>query len=238
MRHSKYFICLLMITGLCRQAHGQSTFGAITGAVTDSSGSVVPNAVVSVMNQATGIVRTAVTDSQGNFEATHLNPGMYTVKAEAPGFKTFEHRDVQVESIQTVRIDVRLEVGAVGSEVTVTAGAPVIETESATISDSKTGLQLRDLPLNTLNGVILNAFLFSTPTGYQTAGSKFAMGGARGTQLFYSIDGISANSPAFGVQNSPAEPSSESMAELKFNLVNNKAEFGEVTTVTAITKSG
>ena len=94
MRHSKYFICLLMITGLCRQADGQSTFGGITGAVTDSSGSVVPNAVVSVMNQATGIVRTAVTDSQGNFEATHLNPGMYTVKAEAPGFKTFEHRDV------------------------------------------------------------------------------------------------------------------------------------------------
>ena len=238
MRHSKYFICLLMIMGLCRQADGQSTFGGITGAVTDSSGSVVPNAVVSVMNQATGIVRTAVTDSQGNFEATHLNPGMYTVKAEAPGFKTFEHRDVQVESIQTVRIDVRLEVGTVGSEVTVTAGAPVIETESATISDSKTALQLRDLPLNTLNGVILNAFLFSTPTGYQTAGSKFAMGGARGTQLFYNIDGISANSPAFGVQNSPAEPSSESMAEMKFNLVNNKAEFGEVTTVTAITKSG
>ena len=238
MRHSRYFICLLMIAGLCRQVDGQSTFGAITGAVTDSSGSLVPKAVVSILNQATGIVRTAVTDSQGNFEATHLNPGMYTVKAEAPGFKTFEHRDVQVESIQTVRIDVRLEVGTVGSEVTVTAGAPAIETESATISDSKTALQLRDLPLNTLNGVILNAFLFSTPTGYQTAGSKFAMGGARGTQLFYNIDGISANSPAFGVQNSPAEPSSESMAEMKFNLVNNKAEFGEVTTVTAITKSG
>src|ERR1043166_8303444 len=136
MRHSKYFICSLMIMGLCRQA--------------------------------TGIVRTAATDSQGNFEATHLNPGMYTVKAEAPGFKTFEHRDVLVESIQTVRIDVPVEVGTVGSEVTVTAGAPVIETESATISDSKTALQLRDLPLNTLNGVILNAFLFSTPTGSQT----------------------------------------------------------------------
>ena len=60
MRHSKYFICVLMIAGLCRQADGQSTFGAITGAVTDSSGSLVPHAVVSIMNQATGIVRTAV----------------------------------------------------------------------------------------------------------------------------------------------------------------------------------
>ena len=45
MRHSKYFICLLMITGLCRQADGQSTFGAITGAVTDSSGGVVLEAL-------------------------------------------------------------------------------------------------------------------------------------------------------------------------------------------------
>jgi hypothetical protein len=92
--------------------------------------------------------------------------------------------------------------------------------------------------MNTLNGVLLNAFLFTTPTGYQTAGSKFSIGGARGTQLYYNIDGISANSPAFGVQNSPAEPSVESIAEMKFNAVNNKAEFGEVTNVTAITKSG
>src|SRR5207245_8199910 len=119
---------------------------------------------------------------------------------------------------QTARVDMRLEVGSTGSEVTVTAGTPVVETDAATISDSKTARELRDLPLNTLNGVILNAFLFSTPTGYQTAGSKFSMGGARGTQLYYNIDGISANSPAFSVQNSPAEPPVESTAAIKFNM--------------------
>ncbi len=216
----------------------QGTFGSVTGSVSDSSGGVVPKVAVTVVNQATGISRQALSDNAGNYEATHLNTGVYTVKAEAPGFKRFEHRDIRVEPQQTVRIDVRLELGAVGSEVTVTAGAPVIETEAPTVFDTKTALQLRDLPLNTLNGVLLNSFLFTTPTGYQTAGSKFAMGGARGTQLYYNIDGISANSPAFGVQNSPAEPSVESIQEMKFNLVNNKAEFGEVTNVTAITKSG
>jgi hypothetical protein len=242
MRHTKQVRWVLalaaVIMGSGRTASAQGTFGAITGTVTDTSGGVIPRVAVSVSNQATGVVRSAVSDLRGNFEATHLNPGVYTVKAEAPGFKVFEHRDVRVQSQQTVRIDARMEVGALGAEVTVTAGAPVIETEAPTIADTKSALQLRDLPLNTLNGVILNAFLFSTATGYQTAGSKFAMGGARGTQLYYNIDGISANSPAFGVQNSPAEPSVESMAEMKFNLVNNKAEFGEVTTVTAITKSG
>lgn len=225
-------------SGVTLPLHAQATFGSITGSITDASGAVIPQVTVSVLNQATGVERQATHDEHGNYEATHLNPGTYTVKIEARGFKRLENRDVRVQAQQVVRIDAQLEVGTVGSEVTVTAGAPVIETDAPTLSDLKTALQIRDLPLNTLNGFLLNAFLFTTPTGYQTAGSKFAMGGARGTQLYYNIDGISANSPSFGVQNSPAEPSAESIAEMKFNLVNNKAEFGEVTTVTAITRSG
>ena len=222
----------------CRTSRGTSDFGTITGLITDSSGGVLPQATVTVVNQATNVERRITTDSRGNYEATHLNPGTYTVKVEATGFKRFENRDIVLRSLQTARVDVQMEVGSVGSEVTVTAGAPVVETDAPTISDVKSALQIRDLPLNTLNGFLLNAFLFTTPTGYQTAGSKFAMGGARGTQLYYNIDGISGNSPSFGVQNSPAEPSAESIAEMKFNLVNNRAEFGEVTNVTTITKSG
>lgn len=229
-------VALILLTAI--PGYSQGTFGTIIGTAKDASGGVVPSATVRVTNQATGIERTLTTDQMGRYEATHLNPGTYRVTAEAAGFKKFEHRDVILEAQQTVRIDVALEVGSVGTEVTVTEGAPVVETEAPTISDVKTALQLRDLPMNTLNGVLLNAFLFTTPTGYQTAGSKFAMGGARGTQLYYNIDGISANSPAYGVQNSPAEPSVESIAEMKFNIVNIKAEFSEVTNVTAITKSG
>jgi hypothetical protein len=221
-----------------RGAFPQATFGTITGAITDPSGAAVRGASVTVTNQGTGVAKTALSDDRGNYEVTHLNPGTYTVAAEASGFRKFEHRELVLGALQTARVDMQLQIASTGSEVTVTAGTPVVETDTATISEVKSAKELRDLPLNTLNGVILNAFLFSTPTGYQTAGSKFAMGGARGTQLYYNIDGISANSPAFGVQNSPAEPSVESMAELKFNLVENKAEFGEVTNVTAITKSG
>ena len=160
------------------------------------------------------------------------------MKAEAPGFKTFEHRDVQVESIQTVRIDVRGG-GIVGSEVTVTAGAPVIETDAATISDTKYALQLRDLPLNTLNGLILNAFSVHHPDRLSDGGSKFAMGGgARYAAFTTTSTGSARTRQRSAYRNSPAEPSAESIAEMKFNLVNNRAEFGEVTNVTAITKSG
>ena len=229
---------LIIFFAAAGRVEAQATFGTITGLITDSSGGVLPQATVTVVNQATNVERRITTDSRGNYEATHLNPGTYTVKVEATGFKRFENRDIVLRSLQTARVDVQMEVGSVGSEVTVTAGAPVVETDAPTISDVKSALQIRDLPLNTLNGFLLNAFLFTTPTGYQTAGSKFAMGGARGTQLYYNIDGISGNSPSFGVQNSPAEPSAESIAEMKFNLVNNRAEFGEVTNVTTITKSG
>ncbi len=218
--------------------YAQATFGTITGTVMDPSSAAVPNASVTVRNQDTGLARTVATDVRGQYEVTHLNPGTYAVTAEAAGFRKFEHLDLVLRSLQTARVDVNLEVGAAGSEITITAGTPVVETDAPSISDVKTAKELRDLPLNTLNSVLLNTFLFSTPTGYQTAGSKFSMGGARGTQLYYNIDGISANSPAFGVQNSPAEPSVESIAEMKFNMVENKAEFGEVTNVTAITKSG
>ena len=216
----------------------QATYGDITGVVTDPSGAVIPNAAVTVRNQDTGFTRSVTSNSRGEYEVTHLNTGTYTVAAEAPGFRRFEHRDLVLESVQTARVDVALEVGTANAQVQVTAGTPVIETDSPTLSDSKTARELRDLPLNTLNTVLLNDFLFFTPTGYQAAGSTFVMGGARGTELYYNIDGVSANAPLYGVQDSPLEPSVESIAEMKFNLVNNKAEFPLATNVVAITKSG
>src|SRR5437867_1952781 len=105
----------------------QATFGSVTGTVTDPAGAVVPNASVQVTNQETGLAKSVASDSFGNYEVTHLNPGLYSVTTQAPGFKKFEHRDILLETLRAVRINVRLEVGDVGAEVTVTAGTPVVE---------------------------------------------------------------------------------------------------------------
>src|SRR5688572_26730491 len=83
-------------------AYGQSTFGTITGRVSDKTGAVVPSVSVTVTNQDTGIVRTMVTNDVGIYEINNLNPGPYTVAAQLPGFKSFEHRDVLVEARRTV----------------------------------------------------------------------------------------------------------------------------------------
>ena len=221
---------------------GQATFGTITGNITDSTGAVVPNAALQVTNEGTHISRSVTSDNGGNYEFTHLNAGAYTVTAKAPGFKTHVASGIAVEALRTVRVEVHLEVGEVGTEITVQGATPVIETDSASLAHVKQ--HLKDMPLNissTVSGTGdsgLYRYVFLTPTGYQGGGSRFSLGGGRGSQNYFNVDGISSNSPAFGNSIGPAEPSFESIQEVRFEIVNNRAEFGEVANITAITRSG
>ncbi|MBL8209831.1 MAG: carboxypeptidase regulatory-like domain-containing protein [Bryobacterales bacterium] len=225
-------------------SYAQATFGTITGTVTDSTGAVVPNTDITVTNEGTNLTRTIKTGEDGNFAVPNLNAGNYRVQAKASGFKSSLVTGIALEALRTVRVDVRLEVGEVGTEVTVQGAAPVIETDSASIAATRTSKDLNDLPLNirsTVSGTGdsgLYRYVFLTPTGGQGGGSRFNLGGARGSQNYFNVDGISSNSPAFGNSIGPAEPSFESIQEVRFEIVNNKAEFGEVANITAITKSG
>jgi hypothetical protein len=222
----------------------QATFGTVTGTVTDPTGATVPNTEVVVTNEGTNVSRTATTGDAGNYDIPNLNPGRYRVTAKAAGFKSAVVQNIDVTALRVVRVDVRLEVGEVGTEVTVQSTAPVIDTDSASIAAMKTSKDLNDLPLNirsTVSGTGdsgLYRYVFLTPTGGQGGGSRFSLGGARGSQNYFNVDGISSNSPAFGNSIGPAEPSFESIQEVRFEMVNNKAEFGEVANITAITKSG
>lgn len=235
---------VILCLSLSGALFAQATFGTVTGTVTDSTGSVVPGASLEIRNEGTNIARSIKTDSSGNYEFTHLNAGKYAVTAKAQGFKTYISRGIEIESLRTVRVDVRLEVGEVGVEVTIEGAAPVVETDVPSISDVKTLRDLRDLPLNirsTVSGTGdsgLYRYVFMTPTGGQGGGSRFSLGGGRGSQNYFNVDGISSNSPAFGNSIGPAEPSFESIQEVRFEIVNNKAEFGEVANITAITRGG
>src|SRR6478609_489450 len=75
----------------------QTTQGMIQGAVTDQSGGVISGATVSVIDVARGVTRALITDGAGEYVATNLTPGTYTVRAEAKGFRTVEHTGVLVE---------------------------------------------------------------------------------------------------------------------------------------------
>ncbi|MGH9340897.1 MAG: carboxypeptidase regulatory-like domain-containing protein [Acidobacteriota bacterium] len=219
-------------------AQAQATLATIRGTVTDAGGAVVPGVSVTVTNQATNVARTVVSGDRGNYEVTHLNPGVYRVSAELPGFKRFRHEDIEVRAIQTVRIDVRLEIGELDTEVTVEAGAPVIDSETPTIAQSRSFQQMRDLPTHIRGSGQLYQWTWLTPTGTQGAGSRRSFGGGRAGSVYFNVDGISSNSPAFANQTAVLNPPREAVQEVRFQYVNAKAEFGENGGVTAITKSG
>lgn len=229
---------LLVISFTTAWVCGQATFGTIRGSVMDSAGALVPGVSVTVTHQATNIQRTAISNDRGSYEVTHLNPGMYRVTAELPGFKRFLHENIDVRSVETVRIDVRLEVGELATEVTVVSGAPVVDSETPVIVQSRTAEQMRDLPTHIRGQAQLYAWTWLTPTGTQGAGSRRTFGGGRSSTTTFSVDGISADSPAFSNQIAVLNPPKEAVQEVRFQYANAKAEFGENGVVSAITKSG
>lgn len=219
-------------------AFAQSTFGTITGRVTDESGAVLPGVSVDVTHQAMNVTRTALTDERGNYSVTHLNAGVYRVAAELQGFSTAVFPDIRLDSATTIRIDAQLTVGAVAEEVVVTAAAPVVDAEVPMLSDVKDHRTLTDLPMNIRGGAASYQWTWLVPTGTQGTGSSRSFGGARTTMNNFNVDGISTASPAFGNELERVQPSRESIQEVRFEYANSRAEFGAVSNATAISRSG
>src|SRR5580698_2661337 len=113
---------------------GQEDRGRISGLVTDSTGAVVPNAKVTATNEGTKVSTTKVSDNGGAYLFELLNPGLYTVHVEAPGFKKFEANHVRVEVAAHVGVNVKLEIGQTDQTVTVTqTGGAQLKTEDAVL---------------------------------------------------------------------------------------------------------
>lgn len=220
----------------------QSTFGAIRGSVKDPAGAAMVGVKVAVTNEATAAVKEALTDPSGNYEVTHLNPGPYTVAAESPGFQRYVQKSLNLETGQLLRIDIQMKVGQVTETITVEGQAPLVESETGTVSDVRTGRQMRELPLNFVRGDAFGGGIFKymslTPGSYRYEGSSaHSFGGTRGFQNNFIMDGTSLGDQGGG-QVTPAQPSFESIQEMKLTMVNNSAEYGAVATITVTSKSG
>ena len=122
--------------------------GRILGTVYDPQRAGIPGATVSVTNLATNIARTAITDSEGNYVVTPLDPGTYRVSAEVPGFQKTVRDGLALTVGQAARVELTLNLGALSTEVQVTAESPLLNTESATLSQVITNEQIVDMPLN------------------------------------------------------------------------------------------
>ncbi|MGC2402154.1 MAG: TonB-dependent receptor [Acidobacteriaceae bacterium] len=233
------FGTLLSLAGHC-----QNTVGTILGTASSADGAAIPHASVTVTNESTHASRNLMTDNRGEYVVSDLNPGTYTVSARAPGFAAFQNTGIVLQAQQTIRIDIPLKIGSVAAKVEVTAGAPVIEAEMPSISTTVTAVELTQTSSNLL-GIVDSTgdsgLLYYTPllpTGHLTAANRWSLAGSTSGEAYYNVDGISSNSTIYGNVEGPAFPSFEIIQEVQNGAVDNKAEMGQLSNVTVITKSG
>jgi len=209
----------------------QNTSGTITGRITDSTSATISGAHVTVLNTGSGDKRAITTDATGNYTATFLLPGSYSVTSEKEGFKTEVSTGITLQVNQTVRVDAALQVGSTNERVEVTANALTLDTDSSTIGTVVDQKQVSELPLNGRSFVNL---LFLEPGAVQTGGEQssfrygvgdaISIGGGVSASNNFTLDGTTITdtsyvTPAFTI-------SVEAVQEFKAQTKNYTAEFG------------
>ena len=143
---------------------GQSERGSIRGTVEDSSGATIANAKVWATNVANGVETTTNSTGSGNYNIPQLPPGTYTVRVQQTGFRTLIRENVIVDVGAVVSLDLPLEVGTMNQEVTVSAAAPILQSETSDVSTAVSTEAYRDLPVTSAGGGRQpETFLFLVP---------------------------------------------------------------------------
>ncbi len=219
--------------------NAQSTFGSIRGTAVDQSGAAIAGVVISLHSVDENTTAETICDDNGNFVFENLKPGHYTLTALKEGFSKAVVNQVELTARQTLRVDVNLAVAAQTQTVEVVAAAQTVNTENATLSDSKDNTDISQLPLNsrTVSTSPLAALATSASVTRDSQGN-FAVGGATSAQTGFSVDGISTANVRLNGALQDSYPSMENIAEMKVTAFNNNAEFAQIGDVTFVTKSG
>jgi len=214
----------------------QAVTGTILGTITDTSGAVMPGTTVTLKNLNTGLTRTVTTDSAGEYTAPSLPTGKYSVSAELSGFKTAMVADVELGVDQHVRINVRLEIGAVSESVTVTGSSPLVQTSTSELGTTVAEEQIKTLPLNGRNFVNLTRTVPGVVRGIPganidgagslawRASASFSANGQRPRDNNYMLDGVDNNET--WLQTVVLFPSVDALDEFKLQTSTYSAEFG------------
>jgi len=217
----------------------QSTFGSVRGTVQDNTGAMISDTHIVLHNNDENNERTAVSSASGDFIFENVKAGHYSLRAEHDGFATTNMSGVTVEARQDVRVTVKLAVASQVTTVEVSAGADQINTENATVGDSKDNLQMTQLPLNNRATTTSPLGALSLSPNVQTdSAGNIALGGASSSMVNFSVDGISTANIRQNGALQDAYPSQEGIAAVKVTAFNNSAEFSQVGDVTFTTKNG
>ncbi|HEV2689086.1 MAG TPA: TonB-dependent receptor, partial [Bryobacteraceae bacterium] len=239
-------VVLLMALG---SVQAQTVGASLQGTVTDPSGATVPGARVEIRNIDTGAVRTLVTDEGGRWREPVLLPGDYELRVTASGFQTAVRKGLHMTVGEEAVVDSRLELGATGTEVSVTGDAERVNLVSGAVSGLVDEKQMRDLPLNGRSfqqlallqpGVNAVTAGGNDPVGGRTP--KISVNGTRPEQSSFLLDGTDINDVYNKTPGSVGGVLLGVEAVLEFQVLTNSysAEFGRSAggVVNAVTRAG
>ncbi|MFC1849079.1 TonB-dependent receptor domain-containing protein [candidate division CSSED10-310 bacterium] len=226
------FVCLCIFSFLLVGSSQAALTGNITGTIVDDTGNPLPGVMVTV--QGTGLpgIRSDTTREDGRYRIVLLPPGKYTVKAELPGFKTLERKNITSKINDTTRIDMAMQVSTFEEVVVVTAEAPVLDTSTSSVGVNINREFTERLPAS-------DSFQDAFSMGGSTTGSgnPFVHGGTHVDNV-YLFDGIDATDPVthtFG-----ANLNADAVEEVEVQTGGFSAEYGKAMggIVNAVTKTG
>jgi hypothetical protein len=181
-------------------ATAQVLYGSVVGDVKDATGAALPGTTLVITNRGTGLTRQAAADAEGHFNFTDLPAGVYSLKASLQSFRNFEQTEVTVNINNVTRVDVTLEVGAMGDTITVNAEPPKLQTDTAEVHQNLVATELSNLPVplgrnyqqmyRMLPGFAPPANSHSIPTN-PSRSLQFSVNGTSDDQNNTRIDGVS-----------------------------------------------
>ena len=224
----------------------QAIYGSVFGTVTDSTGAAIPDAQITITDVAKGTSIKSQSNASGDYRVDHLIPDTYRVDVEASGFEKTSVPGVVVYADTAPKVDAKLQVGSAAQTVTVTGGAPLLETDRADVSTILNSRAVQDLPNLDRN---FTAFELLTPgttyigwsVGQSTNPQQSEQIEVNGQLPFatgYQLDGTDNQDPIQGV--AVINPNLDAVSEMKVTSQNYDAELGNAVAgvVTAQTKSG
>ncbi len=244
---AQLFFAALLTALLSVAASAQSTGGRITGRVTDPSGAVVPDATVTITNDATGVSNHTESNKNGDYAFPTVAVGTYTIEFEASGFKKLTRKQVSLDLNETLTINGALPLGSASETVEVSSEAPLVDTSSTQLGATVDALMATQLPLNTRDtyqllqlqpGVMSNVGGSNSIAYGSDQAGVVSVNGGRGRSNNFNVNGGDANDLFANLPT--VQPSPDSIAEFRVLTNTFDAEYGRNSgaVINVVTKSG
>lgn len=241
---------LLVLFSSSGAARAQVDSGGVAGVVKDASGAAIAGAVLVLKNDSTGISVSTRSGASGSYAFNGVSAGLYTITTSFKGFESDVTHDVAVHVQQTDTVDVALVAGNVQEQISITAAAPLLQAEDASIGQTIGSKTINDLPLEGRNWGSLGqlaAGVATAPIGQNGGTPENAFYSVNGVQLYqndFRLDGINNNIEFFGGSSVGTDatitPPPDAIQEFKLQSGDYSAEFGHSTggVINAVIRSG